>query len=58
MPYEGLDEQLITAVTGDAAPDVIRLDLTWVSQNAKLGALECLNNYEGVDTRAISIMYG
>ena len=21
MPYEGLDEQLITAVTGDAAPD-------------------------------------
>lgn len=58
MPYEGLDEQLITAVTGDAAPDVIRLDLTWVSQMAKLGALECLNNYEGFDTLASSIMSG
>lgn len=58
MPYEGLDEQLITAVTGDAAPDVIRLDLTWVSQMAKLGALECLNGYEGFETLAASIMSG
>jgi multiple sugar transport system substrate-binding protein len=49
MPYEGMDEQLITAVTGDAAPDVIRMDLTWVSQMAKLGALECLNQYDGFD---------
>ena len=47
MPYEGLDEQLVTSVTGDAAPDVVRIDATWVPQMAKLGALECLNGYEG-----------
>ena len=58
MPYEGLDEQLITAVTGDAAPDVIRLDLTWVSQMAKLGALECLNDYAGFDDISAGIMPG
>lgn len=49
MPYESLDEELVTAVSGDAAPDVIRLDLTWVSQMAKIGALECLDDYEGFD---------
>ena len=37
---------------------MIRLDLTWVSQMAKLGALECLNNNEGCDTLASSIMSG
>lgn len=58
MPYEGLDEQLITAVTGDAAPDVIRLDLTWVPQMAKLGALECLNDYAGFDDISAGIMPG
>ncbi len=58
MPYEGLDEQLITAVTGDAAPDVIRLDLTWVSQMAKLGALECLNDYAEFDDISAGIMPG
>lgn len=58
MPYEGLDEQLITAVTGDAAPDVIRLDLTWVPQMAKLGALECLNDYAGFDGISAGIMPG
>ena len=58
MPYEGLDEQLITAVTGDAASDVIRLDLTWVSQMAKLGALECLNDYAEFDDISAGIMPG
>jgi multiple sugar transport system substrate-binding protein len=58
MPYEGLDEQLITAVTGDAAPDVIRLDLTWVPQMAKLGALECLNDYAEFDDISAGIMPG
>lgn len=54
----GWDEQLITAVTGDAAPDVIRLDLTWVPQMAKLGALECLNDYAGFDDISAGIMPG
>lgn len=58
MPYESLDEELVTAVSGDAAPDVIRLDLTWVSQMAKLGALECLDGYEGFDEIAQGIVEG
>lgn len=58
MPYEGLDEQLITAVSGDAAPDVIRMDLTWVSQMAKLGALECVNGYDGFDAIAANALEG
>lgn len=58
MPYEGLDEQLITAVSGDAAPDVIRMDLTWVSQMAKLGALECVNGYDGFEEIAANALEG
>lgn len=50
MPYEGLNQQIITAVAGDVAPDLIRMDLTWVSQMAKLGALECLDGLNGFDT--------
>ena len=49
MPYEGMDEQLVTAVSGDAAPDVMRMDITWVPQMAKLGALEKLDDYDGFD---------
>lgn len=49
MPYEGMDEQFVTAVSGDAAPDVMRMDLTWVPQMAKLGALEKLDEYEGFE---------
>lgn len=58
MPYEGMDEQLVTAVCGDVAPDVMRMDLTWVSQMAKLGALECLNGYEGFDEIAAGALEG
>lgn len=37
---------------------MIRLDLTWVSQMAKLGALECLNDYAGFDDISAGIMPG
>ncbi len=56
MPYEGLDEQLITAVSGDVGPDVMRMDLTWVSQMAKLGALECLDEYDDFDATCKDIL--
>ena len=49
MPYEGLNEQFITAVAGDVAPDVIRMDLTWVAQMAKLGALAQVDTLPGFD---------
>ncbi len=47
MPVDGLQQQVITAASGDAAPDVMRMDITWVSQLGKLGALEPLTGYEG-----------
>lgn len=47
MPYDGLNQQIITAVAGNTAPDLIRMDITWVAQFAKLGALEALDEYEG-----------
>lgn len=50
MPYEGMDQQFVTAVSGDAAPDVMRMDLTWVAQMAKLGALEEVDTLDGFDT--------
>ena len=58
MPYEGMDEQLVTAVSGDVAPDVMRMDLTWVSQMAKLGALEYLNGYDGFGEIAANALEG
>ena len=50
MPLDGLQQQVVTAVAGDAAPDVMRMDITWVAQLAKVGALKPLSGYEGFDT--------
>ena len=47
MPYEGLNQQIITAVAGNAAPDLVRMDITWVAQFAKLGALKALDEMDG-----------
>lgn len=58
MPYEGMNEQLVTAVSGNAGPDVMRMDLTWVSQMAKLGVLEKLDDYEGFKELAAQIVPG
>lgn len=54
----GLDEQLITPASGDAAPDVISMGLTWVSQMAKQGALECVNGYDGFEEIASNALCG
>jgi multiple sugar transport system substrate-binding protein len=47
MPYEGLNQQIITAVAGETAPDLVRMDITWVAQFAKLGALQPIYEMEG-----------
>ena len=47
MPTDGLQQQVITAASGNAAPDVMRMDITWVSQLGKMGALEPLSAYDG-----------
>lgn len=47
MPYDGLKQQVIAGVAGNAAPDLMRMDIIWVPEFAKLGALVAVNNNEG-----------
>ncbi len=47
MPYDGLKQQVIAGAIGDAGPDVMRMDIIWVPEFARLGALEKLDDYEG-----------
>lgn len=49
MPVNELDQEIIAAVAGGAAPDVMALDLVSVAQYAELGALEEVSGYEGFD---------
>ncbi|WP_339205188.1 extracellular solute-binding protein [Paenibacillus sp. FSL K6-3182] len=49
MPYEGLKEQVIAGVAGDAAPDLMRMDIIWVPEFAKMGALQDISKNEGFD---------
>ncbi|AGB19524.1 extracellular solute-binding protein [Thermoanaerobacterium thermosaccharolyticum] len=44
-----LRQQVITAVSGNAVPDVMRMDIVWVSGFAKLGALQEVDNLDGFD---------
>lgn len=50
MPYDGLKQQVIAGAIGDAGPDVMRMDIIWVPEFARLGALEKLDDYAGFDT--------
>ena len=47
MPYDELKQQVIAGVAGEAAPDLMRMDIIWVPEFAKLGALEKLDDKEG-----------
>lgn len=49
MPNENLDQQVLTAAAGGSAPDVMRMDLTWVANFAKLKALQPLDSFPGFD---------
>ncbi|THF74003.1 extracellular solute-binding protein [Cohnella fermenti] len=49
MPTENLDQQVLTAVAGGAAPDLMRMDNTWVSRMAKEGALQTVDSFPGFD---------
>ncbi|MFC4596822.1 extracellular solute-binding protein [Cohnella hongkongensis] len=49
MPYEGLKDQVIAAVAGDAAPDLMRMDIIWVPELASKGALKKLSGLPGFD---------
>lgn len=49
MPLDGLQQQVITGASGDAAPDVMRMDLTWVAGFAKMGALQDISGFGGFE---------
>ncbi|WP_313999513.1 extracellular solute-binding protein [uncultured Paenibacillus sp.] len=49
MPYEGLKEQVIAGVAGDAAPDLMRMDIIWVPEFAKMGALADVSKLDGFE---------
>jgi len=43
VPYDDLHQKLITAAAGGNLPDVVRSDIGWVPELAKLGVLERLD---------------
>ena len=56
MPLDGLQQQIITSSSGDAAPDVMRIDNTWVAEFAKLGALQDVSGFEDFDAVKADMM--
>jgi len=49
MPYDGLHDQLVTAVSGGGLPDVMRMDIIWTPEFAKIGALAEVDQLPGFD---------
>ncbi|MFD2671325.1 extracellular solute-binding protein [Marinicrinis sediminis] len=49
MPYEGLEQQVIAGVAGDAAPDLMRMDIVWVPKFADMGALTDVSKLDGFE---------
>lgn len=47
MPYDGLKQQVIQGVSSGTAPDLMRLDIIWTPEFAKMGALVCLDDMDG-----------
>ncbi len=47
MPFDGLQQQVIAAVAGGVAPDVMRMDPTWVGKIASMGGIIALDKLDG-----------
>jgi multiple sugar transport system substrate-binding protein len=58
MPYEGLKQQVIAGVAGDAAPDLMRMDIIWVPEFAAQGALAKLDGFDGFGDLKASVFEG
>ena len=58
MPYDGLHDTLVTAVAGGGLPDVMRMDIIWTPEFAKLGALTALDAMPGFDAIQGSVFPG
>ncbi len=58
MPYEGLKQQVIAGVAGEATPDLMRMDIIWVPEFASQGALLNLSEMPGFDAVQSSVFEG
>lgn len=58
MPYEGLKQQVVAGVAGDAAPDLMRMDIIWVPEFAKMGALLQLDDRVGFNEIRSTVFEG
>jgi len=58
QPYDGLHDSLVTAVASGTTPDIMRMDIIWTPEFAKLGALEPLDEYEGFAELRDSVFRG
>jgi multiple sugar transport system substrate-binding protein len=58
MPYDGLHDNLVTAVAGGGLPDVMRMDIIWTPEFAKLGALTEVDQLPGFDQLKSSVFPG
>lgn len=58
MPYDGLHDQLVTAVSGGGLPDVMRMDIIWTPEFASLGALVKMDDLPGFDELKDQVLPG
>lgn len=58
QPYDGLHDSLVTAAASGTAPDLMRMDIIWTPEFAKLGALEALDGYQGFAALKDSVFTG
>ncbi|MFZ5817398.1 MAG: extracellular solute-binding protein [Bacillota bacterium] len=58
QPYDGLHDSLVTAAAGGTTPDVMRMDIIWTPEFAKLGALEMLETYPGFNELKAKVFPG
>jgi multiple sugar transport system substrate-binding protein len=58
QPNDGLHDSLVTAAAGGTTPDIMRMDIIWTPEFAKLGALEDLSKYPGFDTLKNAVFPG
>lgn len=47
MPNDGLKQQVIQAISGNSSPDLMRMDIIWTPEFAKMGALTDITGLDG-----------
>lgn len=58
LPYDNMQSKLLTSAAGGELPDVARLDIIWIAQLAKLGALVPEDKLSGFDSLKQQVFKG